>query len=91
MTGLHRRRRETEGTAGRLFSPGRAASLAESLAQRREEASLYKQLATIRGDVPLTEKLADLKWQGAFKRLMKFCHDLGDEKIPLRIPRWRNT
>jgi 5'-3' exonuclease len=71
------------------FSPGRAASLAESLAQRREEASLYKKLATVRDDVPLTEKLADLKWQGAYKRLMKFCHDLGDEKIPLRIPRWR--
>jgi len=71
------------------ISPGRAASLAESLAQRREEAVLYKELATVREDVPLKEKIADLKWQGAYKRLMKFCHDLGDEKIPLRIPRWR--
>jgi 5'-3' exonuclease len=71
------------------ISPGRAASLAESLSQRREEALLYKKLATIRVDVPLLERLADLKWQGAYKRLMKFCHDLGDEKIPLRIPRWR--
>jgi 5'-3' exonuclease len=73
------------------ISPGRATSLAESLAGRREEALLYKKLATIRVDVPLQEKLADLKWQGAYKRLMKFCHDLGDEKIPLRIPRWRQT
>jgi len=73
------------------ISPGRAASLAESLSQRREEALLYKKLATIRVDVPLQEKLADLKWQGAYKRLMKFCHDLGDEKIPLRIPRWRQA
>jgi len=73
------------------ISPGRAASLAGSLSQRREEALLYKKLATIRVDVPLQEKLADLKWQGAYKRLMKFCHDLGDEKIPLRIPRWRQT
>ncbi len=73
------------------ISPGRAASLAESLSQRREEALLYKQLATIRKDVPLKEKLADLKWQGAYKRLMKFCHDLGDEKIPLRIPHWRQA
>ncbi|HSB02073.1 MAG TPA: 5'-3' exonuclease H3TH domain-containing protein [Anaerolineales bacterium] len=70
-------------------SPGRAASLAESLSQRREEALLYKRLATVRVDVPLEEKLADLKWQGAHKRLMEFCHKLGDEKIPLRIPRWR--
>jgi hypothetical protein len=71
------------------ISAGRAASLAESLSQRREEALLYKKLATVREDVPLQEKLADLKWQGAYKRLMKFCHDLGDEKIPLRIPNWR--
>ncbi len=71
------------------ISSGRATSLAESLRQRREEGLLYKQLATIREDVPLTEKLADLKWQGAYKRLMRFCHELGDEKIPLRIPRWR--
>jgi len=73
------------------IGPVRAASLAESLSQRREEALLYKQLATIRKDVPLKDKLTDLKWQGAYKRLMKFCHDLGDEKIPLRIPRWRQS
>lgn len=71
------------------ISAGRAASLAASLAQRREEARLYKQLATVRMDVPLEENLSDLKWQGAYKRLMEFCHRLGDEKIPLRIPRWR--
>src|SRR5215216_5885414 len=73
------------------ISAGRASSLAESLAQRREEAELYKELAIIREDVPLKEKLADLKWQGAYKRLMAFCHELGDEKIPLRIPRWRSS
>ena len=71
------------------ISAGRAASLAESLAQRREEALLYKKLATVREDVPLTEKLSDLKWQGAYPRLRELCHDLGDERIPERIPRWR--
>lgn len=71
------------------ISSGRAASLAASLTGRREEALLYKQLATVREDVPLQEKLSDLKWRGAHKRLMEFCHRLGDEKIPLRIPRWR--
>ncbi|HSB02414.1 MAG TPA: 5'-3' exonuclease H3TH domain-containing protein [Anaerolineales bacterium] len=71
------------------ISAGRAASLATSLAGRREEALLYKQLATVRADVPIQEKLSDLKWQGAYKRLMEFCHRLGDEKIPLRIPLWR--
>jgi 5'-3' exonuclease len=71
------------------ISPGRAASLAQSLAQRREEALLYKKLATVREDVPLEEKLADLKWQGAYGRLKELCHELGDERIPERIPRWR--
>ena len=71
------------------ISPGRAASLAESLSQRREEALLYKKLATVRRDVPLQEKLSDLKWQGAWERLKKICYELGEERIPERIPRWR--
>src|SRR5688572_7143001 len=71
------------------ISPGRAASLAESLSQRREEALLYKKLATVREDVPLKENLSDLKWQGAYPRLKKICHEMGDERIPERIPRWR--
>jgi 5'-3' exonuclease len=68
---------------------GRAASLAASLSQRREEALLYKKLATVREDVPLEERLSDLKWQGAYPRLKELCHELGDERIPERIPRWR--
>lgn len=71
------------------ISPGRAASLAASLSQRRADAFLYKKLATVREDVPLEEKLNDLKWQGAYGRLRDFCHDLGEERIPERIPRWR--
>ena len=71
------------------ISAGRAASLAESLSQRREEAMLFKKLATVRGDVPLEVKLTDLKWQGAYPRLKELCHELGDEKIPLRIANWR--
>ncbi len=72
-----------------LISPGRATSLAESLAQHREEALLYRQLATLRYDVPLQEKLSDLKWQGAYIRLKGICLELGEEQIPKRIPRWR--
>ena len=73
----------------KTISPGRAASLAESLAQRRTEALLFKELATVRVDVPIQEKLNDLKWQGAYPRLKKICLELGDERIPERIPRWR--
>jgi 5'-3' exonuclease len=71
------------------ISSGRAASLAQSLSQRRDEAQLYKKLATVREDVPLTEKLKDLKWQGAYPRLRELCHEMGDERIPERVPRWR--
>lgn len=71
------------------ISAGRASSLAGSLSQRREEAALFKKLATIREDVPLAEKLNDLKWQGAYSRLNKLCSELGELRIPERIPRWR--
>jgi 5'-3' exonuclease len=74
----------------KTISPGRAISLAESLAQRREEALLYKKLATVRADVPLKEKLNELKWQGAYPRLKKICSEMGDERIPERITRWRS-
>ena len=37
----------------KAISPGRAASLAESLMQHREEALLYRKLATLREDVPI--------------------------------------
>ena len=73
----------------KAITPGRAASLAENLAQRHEEAVLYRKLATLRNDVPLRERLSDLKWQGAYKRLKKLCRELGDERIPERISRWR--
>jgi 5'-3' exonuclease len=73
----------------KTISPGRAASLAESLAPRREEALLYRKLAMLRTDVPLKERLNDLKWQGAYPRLKNMCHELGDARIPERISRWR--
>jgi len=71
------------------LSASRAARLAESLAQHRAEALLFRKLATLREDVPLKETLADLEWQGADARLKDVCYRLGDEKFPARVPRWR--
>jgi 5'-3' exonuclease len=71
------------------LSASRAARLAESLAQHRAEALLFRKLATLREDVPLQETLADLEWQGADARLYEVCHRLGDDKFPGRVPRWR--
>jgi 5'-3' exonuclease len=68
---------------------GRAARLAESLAQHRGDALLYRRLATLRLDVPLKETTGDLEWQGARERLVELCHELGDEQFPKRITRWR--
>jgi 5'-3' exonuclease len=67
----------------------RAARLAESLSQHHQDALLYRQLATLREDVPLQETLADLAWQGAHQRLKEICHRLGDDQFPKRISRWR--
>lgn len=71
------------------ISAGRAASLAQSLSSHREEALLYRELATLRDDVPMLEKLSDLKWKGSHPRLKELCLTLGDEKIPARVPRWQ--
>ena len=68
---------------------GRATTLVENLRQNYQEALLFRELSTLRTDVPLKENLADLKWQGAYPRLKKLCHELGDERIPERITKWR--
>jgi 5'-3' exonuclease len=55
-----------------------AQAVADSLTQHREEALLYRKLATLRRDVPLTETLADLEWRGARKEeFHRLCDQLG--------------
>lgn len=69
----------------------RASRLVESLETHREEALLYRRLATLRVDVPLEEELADLKWRGAGAELEEVCQGLGDEELPARITKRRDT
>lgn len=45
-----------------------AARLGRTLAENREAVALYKELATLREDVPLRESFADLQWRGAPER-----------------------
>ena len=72
------------------LSPGRAVRLAESLGQHRENAALFRRLATLRQDVPIAEKLVDLAWQGADRaRLTALCQRLGDEPFLKRVSKWR--
>lgn len=54
-----------------------AERLARALAEHREDALLYKRLATLREDVPLRESLADLAWRGPRPELARFCERIG--------------
>jgi 5'-3' exonuclease len=63
-----------------------APALAESLNGRREEAALYRRLATLRTDVPLDEDLEDLRWRGPRRaELEALCGEIGEEGI---LERW---
>jgi 5'-3' exonuclease len=63
--------------------------LAASLRERRAEAALYKDLATLRTDVPLAEGLAELEWRGARRLgLEEVCREIGFGELLERVPRW---
>jgi 5'-3' exonuclease len=66
-----------------------ADKLAATLVERRDEALLYKRLATLREDVPLRESLDELEWRGARKELRDFCARIGFADFPQRVRRWR--
>jgi 5'-3' exonuclease len=70
------------------MTAGRARRLAENLAAHLEEADLYRELTTLRTDVPIEESLADLEWRGAQESFKEFCAQLGANDIPERVPRW---
>ena len=63
--------------------------MAETLAERRLEALLYKRLATLRTEVPLTESVEDLRWRGALPELRDFCAGIGFERFLDRVNLWR--
>jgi 5'-3' exonuclease len=63
--------------------------LAASLRERREEAALYKRLATLSTDVPLAEGLNEMEWRGARRaELEALCREIGFEDLLARVPRW---
>jgi hypothetical protein len=64
--------------------------LAASLRGRREEAALYRRLATLRTDVPLAQRRDDLEWRGAPRTdLERVCAEIGWEAPLQRVFRWR--
>ncbi len=66
-----------------------AKALATNLRAGREDAALYKTLATLRTDVPIESSLEDLRWPGAHReRLEALCAEIGDERVLSRVPAW---
>jgi len=66
-----------------------AAALAESLAERRADALLYKRLATLRVDVPLSENLEDLRYRGAPRAALEaLATELSDSALLERVPQF---
>lgn len=77
--------------AGDWQVPVRGAdALAQSLAAHRAEAALWKQLATLRTDVPLSESVDDLRWRGASPELAAFCAEIGFDSFLERVPQPRS-
>jgi 5'-3' exonuclease len=62
-----------------------AKSLAQSLAERRDDAMLYRTLATLRTDVPIKESLEDLHWTGPSEDLVSLCKEIGFERFLARF------
>lgn len=59
-----------------------AQALASSLAGARPAAELYRTLARLRFDVPLTEQLEDLRWRGPdMSRLGEFAERIADRRL----------
>jgi 5'-3' exonuclease len=68
-----------------------AAALATQLRDHRELALLYRTLATLRRDVPLTETRDDLRWRGADREaLTALCTTIGDTGFVDRMKHWRD-
>ena len=66
-----------------------AAALAASLAANWDNARLYRQLATLRLDAPLTEELAQLEWRGVPREpFQELCAELGFDRLRAAPQRW---
>jgi len=70
--------------------PRGALQLATTLAAHREDAFLYRKLATLVDDVPLSETLEDLRFRGVPRdRFEKWCDELGVARLKTVPKRWQ--
>jgi 5'-3' exonuclease len=66
-----------------------ADKLAVTLAEHQEEVYLYRELTTLRLDVPIEEELSDLEWKGVPEGLFRdFCARMGFDPDAINVHRW---
>ena len=66
-----------------------AQKLAATLADHQEQVYLYRELTTLRLDVPIEEELADLEWKGVPEdRFRMFCKEMGFDADAINVHRW---
>jgi 5'-3' exonuclease len=69
-----------------------AATLAASLRDHRKEALLFRELATLSTDVPLTETLEDLRWRGSPRAAFEaMAQRLGQPRLVERVHSWLDS
>src|SRR4051794_6277559 len=72
-----------------VVQPRGAARLAPTLAERRDEAMLYRTLATLVETAPVGESLEALRFQGVPRqRFLAWCTELGVETLKTAPRRW---
>ncbi len=70
--------------------PRGALQLAATLVERRDEAMLYRKLATLIDTVPLEDSLDDLKFRGVPRaQFEQWCNDLGVPRLMTAPRRWQ--
>lgn len=72
-----------------VVKPRGAARLAETLATNLDAARLYRTLATLRTDAPVSGDVDALEWRGAPRRdFENWCDAVGAGGLVARVPRW---
>lgn len=66
-----------------------APTLAANLREHRDEAFLFRELATLSLDAPIPETLEDLRWRGVPREtFLAMVEQLGAPHLKGRVPRW---
>ena len=72
-----------------FFEDEKAKKLVAVLRENQDLAYLYRELTTLRLDVPIEETLDDLEWKGVPRpTFKKLCASVGFDPESIRVHRW---